>query len=295
MSKNIRLSYTNYIHRLLNLTDSLLNQTTNYLDAEDVLSLEIQLAVSHQTPVELRDSEKNYHKYTVAELQSRMLNLDWERMFQILEIQNTTIIMQQLDYYQLLDKLIVNQPLNIWKNKIRFTIVHQMSKYLNQDLVRTRFEMFDRILSGRLVDKPKWMIIIEDINAYIGELFGQVYVQRYFPHQAKQRTLNLTNHLIDVYRQRILRNEWMSEETKDKALVKLATIRTKIGYPSQWKSYMDVQIDRRSYFQSMCSIFQYTYRKKIRDLNRKPDRDEWFIPPQTVNAFYVRFFSKSAS
>lgn len=288
------MSYTNYIHRLLTLTDVLLNQTTTLLDAEDVLTLETQLAVSHQTPAQLRDSEKNYHKYTVMELHSRMANLDWENLFQMLDIPNSTIIMQQLDYYQLLDKLIVNQPLNIWKNKIRFTIVHQMSKYLSEDFRRTRFEMFDRILSGRLVDKPKWMIIIEDINRFIGELFGQVYVQRYFSHQAKQRTVNLTNHLIDVYRQRILRNQWMSEETKGKALLKLTTIRTKIGYPTRWKSYVDVQIDRRSYFQSMCSIFQYTYRKKIQDLHRKPDRDEWFIPPQTVNAFYVRFFSTSS-
>ena len=272
------------------MTNSLFNQTTNSRDAEDVLSLETQLAVSHQTPAQLRDSEKNYHKFTVSELDSRMRNLHWQEMFDVLEIRNRTILVQQPDYYQLLDKLIVNQPLKIWKNKIRFTILHEMSKYLTRDFGQARFEMFDRILYGRLVNKPRWMQMIEDVNKYIGELFGQLYVQRYFPHQAKERTLNLTNHLIDVYRQRIQRNQWMSEETKEEALIKLTAMKTKIGYPEQWKSYTSVEIDRRSYFQSMCSIFQYSYRKKIQDLNRQPDRDEWLVPPQTVNAFYVGIF-----
>ncbi len=271
------------------MTNSLLNLTTNLIDAEDVLTLETQLAVSHRTPLDLRDPEKNYNKYTVIELDRMMPNLDWHRLLNVLLIKNTTILMQQPDYYQLLDKLIVSQSLNVWKNKIRFTILHEMSKYLNKDFVQARFNMFDYLIFGRLEDKPRWMKIIEDINNYISELLGQLYVYRYFSYEAKQRTLNLTNHLIKVYRQRILRNEWMSNETKEKALIKLEKINKKIGYPSQWKSYNDVYINRWSYFESMLSVFQYNYRKKIKDLNRLVDRDEWFIPAQTVNAFYVRF------
>jgi putative endopeptidase len=164
-----------------------------------------------------------------------------------------------------------------------------MSKYLNQDFVQTRFQLYDRVLFGRLIDKPRWMTIVEDINQYIGELLGELYVYEYFPYQAKQRMLNLTNHLIEVYHQRILRNEWMSKETKEKALIKLAKINNKIGYPSQWKSYSNVHINRWSYFDSMLSALEYGYRKKIQDLNQPPDRNQWFSPPQTVNAFYVNY------
>ncbi len=106
------------------MTNSLLNLTTNLIDAEDVLTLETQLAVSHRTPLDLRDPEKNYNKYTVIELDRMMPNLDWHRLLNVLLIKNTTILMQQPDYYQLLDKLIVSQSLNVWKNKIRFTILH---------------------------------------------------------------------------------------------------------------------------------------------------------------------------
>ncbi len=226
----------------------------------------------------------------MIELDSLMPNLDWYRLLNILEITNTTILIQQPDYYQLLDKLIVSQSLNVWKNKIRFTILHEMSQYLNQDFVQARFELFDRVIFGRLMDKPRWMKIIEDINQYIGELLGQLYVYEYFPYQAKQRMLILTNHLIEVYHQRILRNEWMNEKTKEKALIKLEKINNKIGYPSQWKSYTNVHINRRSYFHSMASVFEYSYKKKIQDLKKLPDRNQWLSPPQTVNAFYVNYF-----
>ena len=262
------MKYIHYIHHLLNLTNPLLNLTTNLIDAEDVLTLETELAVSYHTPAQLHDSEKNSNKYTVVELDRMMPNLGWQRLLNVLGISKTTVLMHHLDYYQLLDKLIITQSLNIWKNKIRFTILHQMSPYLNHDFVQARFQMFDRIIHSRSMKVPRWMKVIEDVNRYIADLLGQLYVQRYFPYQAKQRTLNLTNHLIEVYRQRILRNEWMSKKTKEKAVVKLTTINNKIGYPSEWKSYPDVRINRWSYFDSMCSIFQYCYRKKIEDLNQ---------------------------
>jgi predicted metalloendopeptidase len=133
------------------------------------------------------------------------------------------------------------------------------------------------------------MKIIEIINYHIGELLGRLYVSQYFSYEAKQRTQNLTNHLIEIYRGRLLRNEWMSEKTKEEALIKLETMTKKIGYPSQWKSYHDIRVNRRSYFESMLNIFEFKYRKKIKDLNRLVNRNEWFIPPQTVNAFYVKF------
>ena len=287
MTKNIRLNYINYIHRLLTLSNSLLNLTTTVIDAQDILTLETQLAVSHRSATELRDSEKNYNKYTVIELDRLMSNLGWQRLLNILEIKNTTMIIGQPEYYQLLNKLIVSQPLNIWKNKIRFTILHKMSKYLNKDFVEARFQMFDHIIQGQLENRPRWMRIIEDINLYIGELLGQLYVQQYFSYQARQRTLDLVNHLIKVYYERIRRNQWMSEKTKEKALGKLGKLNIKIGYPSQWKSYQDVHMNRRSYYQSMLSVLEYTYRKKIRDLSKSSDRNEWFVPPQMVNALYV--------
>jgi len=218
-----------------------------------------------------------------------MPNLGWHRILNVLTIKNETIIVSQPDYYQLLDRLIVSQSLNIWKNKIRFSMLHKMSNYLNKDFVKAHFYMFDHLIYGRLEDKPQWMKIIEFINEHVGELLGQLYVYQYFSGQAKQRTLHLANHLIEVYHQRLIRNEWMSDITKEKALIKLNKITKKLCYPSKWKSYNGVYINRWSYFDSISSILEYNYRKKINDLNKLADRTEWIIPPQTVNAFYVRF------
>jgi putative endopeptidase len=222
-----------------------------------------------------------------------MPNLGWHRILSLLSIENTTVIMSQPDYYQLLDKLIVSQPLSIWKNKIRFTILHEVAGYLCKDFVEARFYMFDHIISGQLEDKPRWMKIIEIMNQYIGELLGQLYVEQYFSHQAKQRTIDLTNNLIQVYHKRIIRSEWMSDITKEKAISKLDKLREKIGYPSQWKSYDGIYTNRWSYFQSISSVFHYTYMEKIKDLSKRVDREEWAFPPQTVNAFYVRLKSIS--
>lgn len=196
--------------------------------------------------------------------------------------------MAQPDYYRLLDKLIVNQPLNIWKNKIRFTILHEMSLYLNKDFVQAHFHMFDRIIHGQREDKIRWMKIIEEINKNLGELLGQLFVARHFSLRSKERTMDLMKNIISIYHQRINQIDWIKNSTKIKALEKLEKIQIKIGYPSKWKSYNDVYINRSSYFDSISNIFQHDYRKKIKDLKRTIDRNEWIIPPQMVNAFYVR-------
>jgi putative endopeptidase len=282
------LNYIDYIDRLLNLTNSILNLTTSRIDAEDILSLESQLAVSHRAAYELRDPELNYNKYDVNQLDQMMPNLDWHQILSILTIKNQTVLMAQPDYYRLLDKLIVSQPLNIWKNKIRFTILHEMSLYLNEDFVQARFHMFDQIIHGQREDKTRWMKIIEEINKNLGELLGQLFVARYFSYRAKERTIDLMTNIISIYQKRINQINWIKNSTKEKALEKLEKINIKIGYPSKWKSYNDVYINRSSYFDSISSIFQHDYRKKMKDLRKTVDRDEWIIPPQMVNAFYVR-------
>ncbi len=284
------MNYVYYIDRLLNLSNSILNVTTNLIDAEDILSLENQLAVSHRTISELRDPELNYNKYTVNQLDIMMPNLDWHRILSILTIKNQTILMAQPDYYQVLDQLLISQPLNIWKNKIRFTLLHEMSIYLNKDFIQAHFHMFNHLIYGQREDKPRWMKIIEEIDRYLGELLGELFISRYFSFESKKRTIDLVKNLIDVYHDRINHIHWINNSTKEKALKKLQAINIKIGYPSKWKTYNDVYVNRLSYFDSIASIFQHDYRKKIRDLRKLVDRDEWMIPPQTVNAFYVKFY-----
>ncbi len=219
-----------------------------------------------------------------------MPNLGWHRILSILTIKNHTVLMAQPDYYQLLDKLIISQPLQIWKNKIRFTILHKMSLYLNKDFVQAHFYMFDHLIYGQREDKSRWMKIIEEIEKSLGELLGQLFISRYFSFESKERTIDLVKNLINVYHDRINNINWINNSTKENALKKLQKINMKIGYPSKWKSYNDVHINRTSYFDSISSIFRHDYRKKIKDLKKLVDRNEWMISPHTVNAFYVKFY-----
>ncbi|UJR10516.1 hypothetical protein I4U23_014719 [Adineta vaga] len=285
-SKRIRTQYLHYIDRLLTLSNDIIDSKTTLIDAEDILSLETQLAVSHRIPRELRDVELNSKHYHINELDQMMPNLNWHEILSILTIENQTVIMAQPDYYLLLDKLIVRQPLNIWKNKIRFTILHELARYLNKDFVDEHFHMYDHLIHGQHLDKPRWTKLIEEIDRYLGDLLGQLYISRYFSSESKQRTILLVKNLIDIYQERIQNINWLHNSTKDKALKKLQAINIKIGYPTTWKTYHDIFIRRSSYFHSLASIFQHDYRKKIRDLGQVVDRNEWIIPAQMVNAFY---------
>ena len=258
------------------------------VDAEDIVSLELQLAVSHRTPYELRDAESNSQTYHINQLDQMMPNLNWHDVFSKLTIENRTTILAQPDYYLLLDKLLVRQPLSTWKNKIRFTILHELARFLTKDFVEAHFNMYDHLVYGQRTDKPRWTKLIEDIDRYLGDLLGQLYIARYFPYESKQRIMSLVENLIDVYQERIRKINWLNNSTKQQAIKKLRAINMKIAYSTTWKTYDDVVIDRSSYFRSLVSIFRHDYRKKMNDLRKPVDRSEWLVPAQIVNAFYVR-------
>ena len=262
-------------------------------DAEDVLSLETQLAVSHRNPSQLRDVELNSNQYIRSELEHLMPHLDWNNLLSLLTIDNPNIDIEHPDYYLLLDKLIVSQPLKIWKNKVRFTLLHRMSKCLSGEFFRANFELFDQLISGQREEKPRWLTIVDSIDTYIGETLGQLFVERYFSSASKKHVNALVENILNAYRARLSQLSWLQPKTKIHALKKLESIKVKIGYPPTWKSYKEIEINRTSYFQSIRNILRYGYMKKMHDLRSSVDREEWSVPPQVVNAFYVSRLRKA--
>ena len=292
-SKKIRSNYVQYIDRLLTLSNSIVNTTTHLADAEDILSLETRLAASHRTPYEVKDPERNSHRYTLMQMVQTMPNLDWPHMLSFLTIDSGSVIIAQPEYYILLNALIASEPLRTWKNKVRFTLIHQMSPYLSKDFVDARFHMFNQCIYGQAKQKAPWMEIIDFINRELGELLGQLFVSQYFSSESKERMIDLTKNFVATYGKRIRRSTWLSNSTKAKVSRKLRSINTKIGYPSKWRSYDDVSMNRDSYFDSIISVFQAAQRKSIEDLRKEVDRSEWIVPPQVVNAFYVSRLSST--
>ena len=192
-SKKIRESDVQYIHKLLTLSNALLNVTTEMPDAEDVLSLETQLAVSHRNPSQLRDAELNSNQYIRSELEYRMPHLDWNVLLSLLTIDNPNIDIEHPDYYLSLDKLIVSQPSKICKNKVRFTLLNRMAKYLHGEFFRAKFELYDQLISGQKEEQPRWLTIVDFIDEYIGETLGQLFVERYFSSVSKEHLQTLVD------------------------------------------------------------------------------------------------------
>jgi putative endopeptidase len=283
-SAAIRRHYMRYIHRLFILS----NHTIGWNDVEQIFLLERQLAMSHRMASQVRMTNDNELVYDLAELERMMPNLDWQRISTLLNMTNQTMIMSHLDYYLALDRLLVSQPLTVWKNKIRFAILHRMAEHLNRDFVRAHVRIYRRLITGQRIEKARWMMMIDFISKHIGHSLGQLYVEQYFSNRSKQIVLDLVENLIDVYSTRISRLSWLSSTTKLAAIDKIHSITRQIGYPSEWISYETIDIDRSSYYRSVKNILRFVYTRKMSNLRGNAKHDQSLMRPHMANAHYVR-------
>ncbi|MXV14871.1 M13 family metallopeptidase [Hufsiella ginkgonis] len=289
-SKKVRAEYVNYIVKLFTLTGS--NPTVAATQADAILKLETQIAGSHLTPVELRDPVKNYNKLSFAEFSRQVPGLNLVNVFKKLDVKTDTVLVSQPKYYIALDKLIRSQPLEVWKSKLRFEALNSAAPYLSQPFRDARFAFFGKVLNGQKQPQERWKQMVDKVDGSLGELLGQVFVEKYFPADAKARMLKLVDNLQEVYRQRIEGLDWMSAETKERALEKLNAFTKKIGYPDKWKKYDDVEISRDKYYENMQSVSRHNYAEMTGKLGKTVDKNEWGMTPPTVNAYYNPSFNE---
>lgn len=281
-SKKIRDEYQKYIAKVFTLTgtDSLSAQK----QAAEILALETLIAKSHKSQTELRDPVKNYHKFAVSEL-NKVISIDWNKFLESMKIKTDTILMGQPEYYTALGKLLNSTPVDVFKNKEKFSTISNSAYNLSKPFRDARFDFYGKVLNGQQTPTPRWKRIVDDVDSGLGELLGQLFVKKYFTPEAKQRMLTLVENLQKVYRGRIEKLDWMSPETKQKALVKLDKFSKKIGYPDKWKNYDDVEISKDRFFENMRSIAHHDYKEMIAKLAKPVDKDEWTMTPPTVNAY----------
>ncbi|TZF85888.1 M13 family metallopeptidase (plasmid) [Pedobacter sp. BS3] len=280
----IRKAYVSYIAKLFTLTG--VSQADAGKNAAGILKLETGIAQSHSTPVELRDPVKNYHKFSVAQLQQQIPDLDIADILNRLGAHTDTILVGQPNYYKALDKLLKTQPVELWKNKLTFDALNRAAGALSKPFRDARFDFYGRKLNGQKQPKERWKQMVETVDDNLGELLGQLYVERYFPPEAKERMLKLVNNLQSVYRTRIQNVDWMSAETKKRAIEKLDAFTKKIGYPDKWKTYDDVTIEPGKFYENLKSVARHDYKEMINKLGKPVDRTEWLMTPPTVNAYY---------
>ena len=283
-SVKIRAKYVKYIAKLFTLTG--VDTATASKKAAGVMKLETAVAQSHLSPVDLRDPVKNYHKLTMAQFQKQVPDIDLKDAFSRMGLNLDTVLVGQPKYYAALDSLLKATPIAVWKDEATYNEISNNASLLSKAFRDANFDFFNKVLYGQKVQRERWKTMAETVDGGLGELLGQLYVEKYFTPDAKKRMLDLVNNLQAVYRVRIQNLDWMTPATKQKALEKLDAFTKKIGYPDKWKTYADVTIDKGTFFANEESIAKHNYNEEIKKAGKPVDKSEWGMTPPTVNAYY---------
>ena len=253
---------------------------------EDVMRIETRLAKLHFDKVKTRDPYANYHKMTVDELQKLVPNIDWTKFLAALNVQIKELSVSQEEPMVEVNKLIAEEPLNAIRSYLSWKAIDHAASYLSDEIYAQNFEFYGKVLSGKTEMQPRWKRAQASVNDCLGEAVGQLYVAKYFPPEAKERMVNLVHNLQNAYAERIRNLDWMGDSTKAKAIDKLNAFYVKIGYPDKWKDYTSLEIKKDSYFANIERAVQFAMREMLDKAAKPVDRDEWYMTPQTVNAYY---------
>jgi putative endopeptidase len=259
--------------------------------ATAVLQLETEIAKSHLAPVELRDPIKNYNKMSVSDLEKLSPNISWTSSLQKMNIQTDSVNVAQPAYYKTLSTLLAAKPIDVWKSKVKFDYISSNASLLSKAFVDERFA-FNKLFSGAKTQEDRWKKMVNRTDNGLKDLLGQIFVQKYFPADAKKRMDELVNNLQIAFNKRITQLDWMSDTTKQRAQEKLAAIMKKIGYPDKWKSYDDVTISRTDFYGNMRNIAKHDYKESIAKIGKPVDKTEWGMTAPTVNAYYNPTFNE---
>ncbi|RVW02546.1 M13 family metallopeptidase [Rhodococcus spongiicola] len=258
-------------------------------DAQRVFDLETAIAAGHWDVVKRRDAELSYNLTTLDDLQSGHTGFDWAAWIsglQATEEQLAEIVVRQPSFVESFTELWTSRPIDDWKAWATWRILHARAPYLTDAIVAEDFAFYGKTLSGTEENRERWKRGVSLVQDLLGEAVGKLYVERHFPPESKARMQVLVANLQEAYRRNISDLEWMSPQTRQAALTKLEKFTPKIGYPDKWRDYSAVVIDPTDVVGNYRSGYAAEHDRDIAKLGGPVDRDEWFMTPQTVNAYY---------
>ncbi|HXJ11689.1 MAG TPA: M13 family metallopeptidase [Candidatus Limnocylindrales bacterium] len=290
-SKQLREGYLKHVAKMLELAGDAPDQAA--AEAQTVMALETSLARASRTRVELRDPEKNYNKMPLGDLKKLTPDWSWEGYIQAVGSPAVAEInIGQPDFFKELDHQLSATPLADWKVYLRWHVIHDAAPALSEPFVQENFEFYGKQLSGTKELQPRWKRCAQSTNLNLGEALGEVYVQKYFPPEAKARAKAMVNNLIAALRSDIPTLSWMGPETKKQALAKLEAFNVKIGYPDKWRDYSKLKIDRGAYLANVQRSQEFEEKRDLEKIGKPVDRSEWGMTPPTVNAYYSAQFNE---
>ena len=283
--KEQRDAYVAYIAKSLELTG--VAEADAKKQADDVLKFETQLAAASLAPVEERDPKNQYHFVSVKDADKVTPHFNWEKFF---TAQGVTIdkgfSLSQPKFFAQFDKMLASTPVSQWQAYLRFHAIDDASPYLSKNFQDNKFAFYGTTLSGQPQQKPLWKRVLGTVNRSMGQALGQLYVAKEFTPEAKQRAEELVTNVRNALKARIENLDWMSADTKAKAIDKWNKFLPKIGYPDKWRDWSGLDIKPDNYYANVKAAGKFNYEYDIAKIGKPTDRKEWGMTPQTVNAYY---------
>ncbi|MDQ2720003.1 MAG: M13 family metallopeptidase [Bacteroidota bacterium] len=281
---NIRKAYVNHIAKMLVLQGQ--DSTSSAQSATNILTMETKLAKASRKLADLRDPYANYHKMAIADLNKLSSSIDWKNLLKNIGVTKIdSVIVGQPEFFKSLNDVLKITSINDWKNYLRYRTLSSFTNALPDAFVKETFN-FRKLFTGAKEMKPRWKRAIASEENSMGELLGQLYVKKYFDSTTKKRYSDLVENIRDAYKDRIKNLTWMSDSTKQKALVKLAAMNKKVGYPDKWKDFSAMEISKESYVQNLINANKWWHNYEMNKLGKPIDKTEWDMFPQTYNAYY---------
>lgn len=286
---NLRAKYVAHVERML----ALAGEKNAAAEAASILDIETQIAKAHWPAAKRRERDLTYNLRTRAELEQLTPGFPWQSLLAAQGLAGQTeFVVRELDAVQALTKLFKQIPVERWHAYFEYQHLSATADVLPAAFDAERFDFYGHNLNGQPQQRERWKRAVAALNAGLGEVTGQLYVQQYFPPQAKQKVLALVENLRAAYSTRIQQLPWMSADTKKVALEKLAAFRPKIGYPDKWRDYSALQVRAGDAFGNATRASVFEWHRQLDRLGKPTDRDEWHMTPQTINAYYNPTFNE---
>jgi putative endopeptidase len=286
-SKKIREQYKDHVARMLQFIGD--DETTAKKAAETVLALETKLAEPRLDKVQSRDARNFNNPRTIAEVSKMTPAVNWEKFITDLGVTKKldTVIVMQPKYMEALQQVLTATPIEDLKTLTRWSTINNASGYLTTDIEKASWEFYSKTLSGAQAMRPADERALGTVSNTMGEAVGKLYVESKFPPEAKEKAEKMIKNIILAFQDRISALDWMSEETKAKAIEKLNKFTVKIAYPDEWEDYSKVNIkEGNSYAENVMAISLWSRERNLSEINEPVDKSRWGMAPQTVNAYH---------
>ena len=284
-SKEIREHYVQHVQKVFEMLGD--SSDTAKQNAQAVMQIETRLAKASWTAIEQRNPYNLKHKMSLQDLEKLAPDFDWPLFFNKVEAPKfETVDISSPQFFQELDRMLKSEPLGNWKNYLRFHIANSYAPYLSENFSQEAFAFYSQYLRGAKEIRPRWKRCVQYADAYLGEAVGQEYVRRVFSPALKQSTLDMVERIEHEMELRIEQLEWMSPQTKEQALIKLHSIRNKIGYPDKWLDYGSVTIVPDDFAGNVRNAIAFESHRDFNKIGQPVDHTEWDMTPPTVDAEY---------